>query len=172
MPKIGDLELSNTKLAVRIIGGLILAGLILFLFYYLPSHLTQIVSPYVSGSYIPYLNNLVSELTNSGIPLLGVLLAVIVFFDVLLKDSWIYGIDLIITGLLFLVYDIFLYRTGQFFSFGPETTQSPIYSEITPLFSIIIIILLIWTVYSISRGVSLVLHRNQRRRSAIELSQK
>jgi hypothetical protein len=163
MIRIGDLNLSYARFTLRILAGLILAGLILFLFYYLPSHLTQLLSPYVPEAYIPYLNNIVSALTNTGIPLLGILLAIIIFFDILLKGSWIYGMDLILTGVLFLAYDLFLYRAGKLFSEAYQSSQSAIYSEIAPLFDIIIIILIISTVYSIGMGVSLVMKRNRRK---------
>jgi hypothetical protein len=167
VPRIGDLELSNARLALRLIGGFILGGFVLFVFYYLPYHLDSLASPFVPSEYMPYVREFVSSLVSSGgLPLLGVLLAVMVFFDILLAGSWIYGIDLIITGVLFLAYDILLFRAGQFFvtSYPNNVTQSPVYQEMTPILEAIIVILVISTIYSIGRGAYLVARRNRTRR--------
>ncbi|GEM_PF-873374 len=165
MPNIGNLELSGARLALRVILGLFLAALVLLLFYYVPTHLTALVSPFVPRQYIPYIAEFVSILESPGIPFLGVLLAVVTFFDVLLSGSWIYGVVLILTGVLYLAYDILLFQGGQFFQglFPQDVTQSSFYQQFSSYLTLIVILLIIPTFLSIGRGISLIARRNSLR---------
>lgn len=161
MVRIGNIEVSKASLAFRIFGGFFLAGLVLFLFYYLPSHLTSVLSPYVPSQYIPYASQIVSIIVNSPIPLLGILLAVSVFFDVLLRGSWLYGIVLIVTGMLFVSYDFFLFRSGQLVSdIFPTQSLGGTSSSFLSQLNLIVLILMIPTFISIARGFSMVIGRN------------
>ncbi|MHB8566874.1 MAG: hypothetical protein ACYC7D_06760 [Nitrososphaerales archaeon] len=171
MPRIGNLELSSAHLALRIIIGLILGALVLILFYYVPAHLTALLSPYVPQKYLPDIAQFVSILESPGIPFLGVLLAIVVFFDVLLKGSWIYGIALVLTGILFLSYDILLFEGGQFFQglFPQQVTESSFYQQFSSYLILLVILLIIPTVLSIVRGFLLIARRNSPRKQGMSI---
>jgi len=171
--KLADLNLSGPRFALRIIGGIFFAAVVLFIFYYLPSHLTELVSPYLSSQYIPYLNEITSAIVSPGIPFLGILLAVITFFDVLLRGSWTYGIILIVTGVLYLAYDYLLFLGGQLLisDYPTNVTQSPIYQQVLPILYALVIILILSTLLSIGRGVYLIVKGNRKTSGNIQQQQ-
>ena len=172
MPTIGDLHLSSVRFSLRVMVGILFAIFVLLLFYYVPTHLTGLLSPYVPSQYLPYIAQFVSILESPGIPFLGVLLAVITFFDILLRGSWVYGIVLVLTGILFLTYDLLLFQEGQFFQglFPTQVTQSAFYQRFSSYLTLIVILLIVPTILSIARGVSLILRRNSPRVERTERS--
>jgi hypothetical protein len=157
-----DLELSRGKLALRIFTAFLFAGLTLFLFYYLPLHISAIASHFVPNMYLPAVNSFASAFASTSLPELGVLLAILVFVETILKGTWVYGALLIVVGSFWILYDLTLYRDGVLFSIAPSTltlssgeqliltssTQSDIFLFVT----LVIIIFVISSFVTIIRG--------------------
>ena len=163
MARLADLEISRVHITLRIFAGLALAATVLFLFYYLPSNYSTLFSPLIPHQYLPYVGLFISDMLSSGIPFLGVLLAVIAFFDILLRGTWTYGIILVVTGLIFIAYDVLLFRNGQLFTLSSSASESAaIYSKLSLEITLIIVVFIISTIISIGRGISLIVRRNHR----------
>ena len=162
--KIFDLELSNVRFALRLLWGLILGGLVLFLFYYLPAHLGTLISPFVPSQYAGQINSLASELdVGYALGLLGVLYAIFVFFGTLFKGSWGYGIVLILTGLYLLIFYYFLFQAGSILPTFPSIFDSVgNLSYLTIALYILVALILISAVIDVGRGIALIARRGKR----------
>ena len=162
--KIFDLELSNFRFALRLFWGLILGGLVLFLFYYLPAHLETFISPFVPPQDGAQINSLVSELNvGYALGLLGVLFAVFVFFGALFKGSWGYGIVLILTGLYLLLFYYFLFQAGSIIPTFPAILSSAgNLNYLTIALYVLVGLILISAIIDVGRGVWLIAHRGRR----------
>jgi hypothetical protein len=161
--KILDLHLSTTKFALRLSWAIILSGLTLFFFYYLPTHLASVISAFVPPQYFAQVNAVASNFEASPVLLyLGVLLSVLAFFDVMLKGFWGYGIVLIISGLFFLAYFYYLFKSGLFFvPIRPLNSNSPssTLNGLTYALDSLAILFILSTILSIARGVLLISRR-------------
>lgn len=83
--------------------GAIFSFLVFLFFYVIPANLTDLVSLAVP-SQAEALKGIVSALVNPVLPLIGLFLTVIVFLEILLKDTRAYGPLLILSGSGFIAY--------------------------------------------------------------------
>jgi hypothetical protein len=111
-----NIEISKKRLIGRIFYGLFWAGLILFFFYYLPTHFEALIAPHVPQVYFPMLESLAQSISQSALPYLGILLAGLAFVETVINGTWVYGVILVITGFFWLIFDIILFSTGLLFS--------------------------------------------------------
>lgn len=175
MVHIIDIEVSGWRLAGRITYGLFIMGLLLFLFYYLPTHLEEMAAPYVPAAYLPALRAISDSLNQSGLPYIGAIIAVLAFVEAIIKGTWVYGVILIVTGIFWLAFDIILYTSGVLFvNLIPQSlTQSYQLSGSAEallkwILVIIIIIFVISSISTIVKGVSIVATSRRRRRKREE----
>jgi len=106
------LQLSSAALAIRVVSGAVLAGLTFLVFYYVPANLSSLLSPYLPSSYAAAVSSVAAALIGSTLPILGLVLTVLVFLEVVLRGSRPYGIILILTGLLFAAYTYTIMQGG------------------------------------------------------------
>jgi hypothetical protein len=116
MVRIFDLELTRRRLALRVFSAFIFAGLTLFVFYYLPTHIVEIARYFIPDSFIPEINSLSQSFSSSSLPILGILLAILTFVETMIKGSWVFGALLVVLGSFWIFYDLTLYREGLLFS--------------------------------------------------------
>jgi hypothetical protein len=181
--RILDLQLSKKDLALRLASALIFAGLILFVFYYLPLHIEAIASYFVPSRFLPEITSLASSFASSTLPALGLLLALLVFTETILRGTWAFGVLLIMIGSFWILYDLTLYREGLLFSGlvpstiniggGEQLLVSPsVQSELVFVFTGVIIMFIISSVFTIIRGARILWrkHRAYSRSSVTEQS--
>jgi hypothetical protein len=164
--KIFDLELSNDRFALRVFAAFVFAGLIAFFYYYLTMHVGSLISGYVAESYALRIQNIFAAFGPVGIfQYLIPIFIVSVFFATILKGSWGYGILLVIEGVLYGIYYLYLYETGILFTGLPAGTTSNVQIDPTVLTDIgyfldlITIVFIILTVESIVRGTIIIARR-------------
>ncbi|MGI0090686.1 MAG: hypothetical protein ACREBS_03165 [Nitrososphaerales archaeon] len=177
-----DIQLSGQAFAFRILAALFLAGLDLFVFYYLPLHISTIAPYFVPRIYIPEINSLASSFASSALPALGILFAILVFVEVFLRGTWAFGVLLIILGSFWILYDLTLYREGLLFANllptggitlgnGEQVVLSGSeQSELLLFFRALIILFVISSLVTIARGVKILL-RKRRAHSQTKIAQ-
>ena len=171
MVRLVDIEISKARLAGRIIYGLFWAGLTLFFFYYLPTHFNSLVGPYVPQAYAPAVHYVAQSISNSPLPFLGVALAALAFVEIILKGTWIYGAILIVTGIFWLLFDITLFSRGLLFANLLPSTIIQNYhlapgtiSAIVWILVIMVVIFVISSLFTIGRGISVIVNSRRRAR--------
>ena len=174
--------MSRGQFASRVAAALIFAGLTLFVFYYLPLHIDAIASYFVPRTFIPEINSLAGAFASSTLPELGALLAVLVFVETILKGTWAFGVVLILVGGFWILYDLTLYKEGLLFANlvpsainvgnGQQILLSEsAQSELIFLFTGIIILFVISSLFTILRGAR-ILWRKHKAYSRPEISVK
>lgn len=112
MVKFLDLEISTARFALRVVYGTVVAGMMLFVLYYVPSNLDQLISRFVPGSYAIPISNAVSSLVGPVLPLIGIALGVLTFLEILFKGTWIYGAFVLLLGATCVTYDYVFFHGG------------------------------------------------------------
>jgi hypothetical protein len=180
--KLFDLEISRARLALRVFTGFILASMTLFLFYYLPLHMGAIAGHFVPTAFVPIVDFAASTFASSTLPLLGALLAILVFTETILKGTWAFGALLIIVGSFWILYDLTLYRAGLLFSNlipsgitlanGEQLIVSTTsQSDLVLLLTGVIIIFVISSVITIIRGARILYFARVKARPAFSAGQ-
>jgi hypothetical protein len=162
VPRILNKQISTARLVSRLILGSFLAIMILLLFYFLPTHLTSLASPVIPHQYMPEIQGYVSYLTDTSIPYLGVLIAVMFFLDAIFAGTWGYGVILAGSGLVYITYDLILFEQRSLFvnSFPQMYIQVLGYSTVSALLEGLVITSILLTVFSIGRGIRIIARRN------------
>jgi hypothetical protein len=119
MPKILDLELSTPRFIARIIVAAILAGIDFFVFYVLISPNDTFLARFLPASVYTTLHNAMSSFVSPELPIIGILIAALIFLEQIFKGTRISGIFLVIMGALFSWY------TYTFFQGGTMTFDIP-----------------------------------------------
>lgn len=172
MVRILDIELSRRAFALRIITAVFFAGLTLFFFYYLPLNFAHLVSPYVPQRYIPTVDSIRANLSNSALPVLGLVLAGLTFVETIFRNTWGYGAILVATGSFYIIYDLSLYTQGLLFtglvpsSLGTTTIPA---DSIAQILEVIILLLIVSSIVSVARGVRILI-RHQRTAKKVHTS--
>lgn len=154
-----------------------LAGLTLFVFYYLPLNLTRIASPYIPPQYLPELRYIEQSISDSSLPLLGIFLAILTFVDTIIRGSWGYGVILVVMGSFWILYDLSLYKQGLLLSgIAPSTlsflqgghgqaSSSSLLSStmIADVLTGIIVLFILSSLITITRGVRILVRWHRKR---------
>ncbi len=119
MPRILDLEISTPRLVGRIVLAFILAGIDFFVFYVLISPHSTFLERFLPASVASSFSAAMSSFVSPTLPLIGIVIAVLIFFDQIFKGTRIAGAFLIMTGSLFAWY------TYSFFQGGKMTFNIP-----------------------------------------------
>lgn len=173
MPKLLDLEIGTASLVIRIMLGLICAGIVFFIFYYLPVNLKTILD-FVLSTVVPSYGNIpariigdvMGALVSPLLPYLGVVLIVVTFLEILMRGTKIYGPILIASGAFWLVVLYIVFEGGNIvftldqnlFSGISETLTSfalRISIGLTP----IMLIFMLPSMFTMVKGVVLVMGR-------------
>jgi hypothetical protein len=171
VPKLLDLEIGTASLVIRVILGLICAGIVFFLFYYLPVNLKAILD-FVLFTKVPLSGNIISGATGDVLralvlpllPYLGLVLVVGTFLEILMRGTKIYGPILIVSGAFWLMVLYIVFEGGNIvftldqnlFSSISETLSSfalRISIGLTP----IMLIFMLPSILTIAKGVVLVM---------------
>jgi hypothetical protein len=158
MPKILDLELKALSLALRVIVGIIVAAITFFVLYYLPTNLQSILSQIVPAQALPTpstLNPLLTGVTSSILPMIGLLLTVLVFLECLLRGSKAYGPILILTGLSFIAYLYLFFNSGTITVNLPASLLMGISASIAIDLTTIMLLLMLPSILTIIKGIVL-----------------
>jgi len=158
MPKILDLELKALSLALRVITGIIAAGITFLLLYYLPANFLNILGQFIPAKALPdpsILNPLLSSLVNPSLPMIGLLLTVLVFLECLLRGSKAYGPILILTGLSFIAYLYLLFQGGTLSMTVPPTFLMGISAGVALDLTTIMLLFMLPAILTIIKGAVL-----------------
>ncbi|MGQ9759828.1 MAG: hypothetical protein ACUVQ5_04595 [Candidatus Methanomethylicaceae archaeon] len=112
MPRILDLEIGVGWLALRIVGGALLSAATYFLLSYVPSHLPEILGRFAPPEFSSIIVSIVSELINPLLYIVGAVIAVIVFLQIVFRKTKVYGPILILAGLASLAYIYLAFQGG------------------------------------------------------------
>jgi hypothetical protein len=115
MVRVIDINVPTGRFAGRIAYALFRSALILVLFYYLPTHLMAFVSR-IPETYLQLAQYVASSFSNSPLPFLGIVIALIAFVEIVTKGTWIYGAILISSALAWLSFDLILLSKGVLFA--------------------------------------------------------
>jgi hypothetical protein len=149
------LELSSASLAIRVILGVVLAALTFLVFYYVPANLASIVSGHVPSNSAASASSVTSSLIGSTLPIIGLVLSVLVFLDVVLRGSSAYGVTLILTGLLFAAYTYTALHGGTIGITLPGNLTQGATGDITIDVGLLMLVLLIPSLLTVVKGVLL-----------------
>ncbi len=98
MPRILDLQISTPRLIGRVILAFILAGIDFFFLYVLISPNDTFVLHYLPANVSSHLTTAMSAFVSPTLPLIGIVIAVLIFFDQIFKRTKIEGAFLMIMG--------------------------------------------------------------------------
>ncbi|MGA2572930.1 MAG: hypothetical protein ABSF36_01830 [Candidatus Methanomethylicaceae archaeon] len=173
MPKLLDLEISTASLAIRVILGLICAGIIFFIFYYLPVNLKAILD-FVLSTVVPGSSSIPPGVTSDVLgvvvspilPFSGLVLTVVTFLEIVMRGTRIYGPILIVSGSFWLVVLYIVFEGGNIVFALDQSLFSGL-SEILPSFALrisiglipIMLIFMLPSMLTVTKGVVLVLGR-------------
>jgi hypothetical protein len=115
MVRVIDINVPAGRFAGRIVYALFRSFLILLLFYYLPTHLLAFLS-HVPETYMQLAQYVASSFSNSPLPFLGMVIALIAFVEIVIKGTWVYGAILISSALAWLSFDLVLLSKGVLFA--------------------------------------------------------
>ena len=115
MVRVIDIQISNARFAGRIVYAMFRFSLTMFLFYFLPTHIMAFAS-LVPQTYYQLAQYVATSFSKSALPFLGILIALIVFVEILIKGTWVYGAVLITSALSWLSFDLVLLSKGLLFA--------------------------------------------------------
>jgi hypothetical protein len=149
-----DLELSSASLALRVISGAALAALVFFAFYYLPANLSALVSGSLTPSNAAAVSSVATALIGST-PIIGLVLAVLVFLGAILRGSKVYGAVLIVIGILFATYTYLLLHGGSIGGALPSNLSSGASGNFVIDVTLLMVVLLIPSILTVVKGTLL-----------------
>ena len=119
MPKILDLELSTPRFIGRIVVAALLAGMDFFVFNVLISPNDTFLASFLPSNIYNTLRNTLGSFVSPELPIIGILIATLIFVEQVFKGTRISGAFLVFTGALFSWY------TYTFFQGGAMTFMIP-----------------------------------------------
>jgi hypothetical protein len=171
VPKLLDLEIGTASLVIRVILGLICAGIVFFIFYYLPVNIKAILD-FILSTVVPGSSSIPPSFTSDvlGIavspilPFSGLVLTVVTFLEIVMRGTKIYGPILIASGSFWLVVLYIVFEGGNIVFALDQSLFSGL-SEILPSFALrisiglipIMLIFMLPSILTVTKGVVLVL---------------
>jgi hypothetical protein len=149
-----DLELSSASLALRVISGAALAALVFLAFYYFPANLSALVSGSLTPSNAAAVSSVATALVGST-PIIGLVLAALVFLGAVLRGSKVYGAVLIVIGILFATYTYLLLHGGSIGGTLPSNLSSGASGNFVIDVTLLMVVLLIPSILTVVKGTLL-----------------
>jgi hypothetical protein len=149
-----DLQLSSASLALRVISGAALAALVFLAFYYLPANLSALVSGSLTPSNAAAVSSVAAALVGST-PIIGLVLAALVFLGAVLRGSKVYGAVLIVIGMLFATYTYLLLHGGVIGGTLPSNLSSGASGNFAIDVGLLMVVLLVPSLLTIVKGTLL-----------------
>ena len=112
MPRVLDLEIGKGRLALRVLAGAILSAVTFLLLSYTPSNMQEVIKKFVPADISNTVIQIASGLIHPYIPVLGALLSILIFLEVLFRKTKAYGPILIIAGLVSALYIYLAFQGG------------------------------------------------------------
>lgn len=106
-------EISTGRLILRIAGGFVLFAIAYFLLSYLPEHVLDFISGIVPPEFSDVAAEALSGLLHPLIPLLGLLIAILLFLEVVFHEMRVYGPILIGAGITSTIYVYIAFHGGM-----------------------------------------------------------
>jgi hypothetical protein len=150
-----DLELSSASLALRVISGAALAALVFVVFYYLPANLSALVSGSLSATSSAAVSSVATAIVGST-PIIGLVLAALVFLGAVLRGSKVYGVVLIVIGILFATYTYLLLHGGSIGGTLPSNLSSGASGNFAIDVSLLMVVLLAPSILTVLKGTLLI----------------
>jgi len=148
------LQLSSASLAIRLISGAGLAAFVFLAFYYLPANLSALVSGSLTPSSASAVSSVVASLVGST-PIIGLVLAVLVFLGAVLRGSKVYGVVLIVLGMLFATYTYLLLHGGSIGGKLPSNLSSGASGNFAIDAGLLMVVLLVPSLLTVVKGTLL-----------------
>jgi|HubBroStandDraft_1064217.scaffolds.fasta_scaffold122939_2 hypothetical protein len=148
------LQLSSASLAIRLVSGAALAALVFLVFYYLPANFSALVSGSLSAGSAAAVSSVATALIGST-PIIGLVLAVLVFLGAVLRGSSAYGVVLILIGSLFAAYTYLLLHGGSIGGTLPSDLSLGAAGNFTIDVSLLMVVLLIPSLLTVVKGTLL-----------------
>lgn len=149
-----DLQLSSASLALRVISGAALAALVFLAFYYLPANLSALVSGSLTPSNAAAVSSVATALVGST-PIIGLVLAALVFLGAVLRGSKVYGAVLIVIGILFATYTYLLLHGGSIGGTIPSNLSSGASGNFVIDVTLLMVLLLVPSILTVVKGTLL-----------------
>ena len=154
------LQLSSASLAIRAISGAVFAALIFLVFSYLPANAPALVSGSLPSSSATAASSVTSALIGSTLPIIGLVLAILVFTGMIVRGSRVYGMVLILIGLLFAAYTYTIFRGGSIGITLPSNLPLGASGNLAIDASLLMFVLLVPSLLTVAKGVLLLaVHR-------------
>ena len=166
MVKFFDLDLSPRSICVRVASAIIFASLEGFLFYYLPTHLASLLSLYLPRNSSSNIQSMIAALVSPALPLTGIAISLIAFFGILLRGSKIYGIILVVDGILFSFYTYLFFQGGTMLVKIPSGLVQGISGSVAMDLTLVMWLLILPSLLTIVKGGVLLLHATRGRGGA------
>ena len=166
MPKILDLELSTPRFIGRIIVAVILAGIEFFFLYVFISPNSSFVENLLPASLAPIFSAMHKFVTPT-LPIIGLVIAFLIFFDQIFKKTKIEGAFLIIMSSLFAWYTYNIFQGGTMHITIPSGIVQNVTGDITVSAALIMWLLILPSLLSIVKGVLMLVHSNRKTASGI-----
>ena len=152
MPRVMNLQLSSATLAIRVVLGIVLAGITFLIFYYLPANLASLISSHISSTNAETVSGMTSSIIGSTLPIIGLVLTVLVFLRVVLMGTNIDGVILILSGVFFAAFTYTALHGGTIAIALPSGLSQGATGNITIDVSLLMLVLLIPSLLTIVKG--------------------
>jgi hypothetical protein len=169
MVRLIDIDVPNGRFARRVSYAFFRFGLIISLFYYVPTRLEPVISPYISHTYTPLIQYILTSFSNSPLPYIGIAIALLAFTETVIKGTWVYGVILSLTAFSWLLFDLILLSKGVLFTNQVPTTLIQSYNIAPAEVSLIewilvgaVVIFMIMDMVWIAKGVRIVKSSRER----------
>ena len=163
MPRILDLQISTPRLIGRLIVAFILAGIDFFFFYILISPHDTLLQRFLPPSIASHLTSAMSSFVSPTLPLIGIVIAVLIFFDQIFKQTRIEGAFLMIMGALFAWYTYVIFGGGTMNLAIPAGIIQNITGNITVQASLIMWLLILPSLLTVVKGAVMLYTSNKRK---------
>lgn len=163
MPRILDLQISTPRLIGRVIFAFILAGIDFFFLYVLISPNDTFILHYLPASVSSHLGTAMSSFVSPTLPLIGLVIAVLIFFDQIFKQTRIEGAFLMMMGSLFAWYTYTIFQGGTMDLNIPAGLVQNISGSITLHATLIMWLFILPELLTIVKGALMLYASNKRK---------
>jgi hypothetical protein len=166
MPEFLGLEISRMRLALRIAYGVVLTSVVIFIFYYIPAHISYLIR--LAETYFPAIHlspstmNLITGLFGPSLPTIGLVLGGLTFLGILLKSTKVEGGVLILNGLFYSLYTFFLFHGGTLNIGIPAGLVQGISGDFVIILPLIMFLLMLPELLTIAKGSVMLVEANRK----------
>jgi drug/metabolite transporter (DMT)-like permease len=163
VPRILDLQISIPRLIGRVILAFILAGIDFFIFYILISPKDTFIQHYLPATFSSHLTTAMSSFVSPTLPFIGLVIAVLIFFDQIFKQTRIEGAFLMIMGALFAWYTYAIFEGGTMNLNIPKGLIQNISGNITIHATLIMWLFILPSLLTVVKGALMLYSSNKRK---------